>query len=65
MRKRAAGNLGASAAKAFVAAVTPSQYQWLESLGCQLQIEADKTAALGTQATLDYRFHYLSQAHNY
>jgi len=41
-----------------VAAVTPAQYRWLESLGYRLEIDAEKTALLDIQATLDPRYHY-------
>jgi len=41
-----------------VVAVDPEQYQWLSSLGYRLEIDADKTALLGIQAPLDYRFYY-------
>ena len=41
-----------------VAAVTPAQYRWLESLGYRLEIDADKTIALATRAILDPRFYY-------
>jgi uncharacterized repeat protein (TIGR01451 family) len=41
-----------------VAAVTPAQYQWLESLGYRLEIDAEKTARLGITALLDPRFYY-------
>jgi carboxypeptidase T len=41
-----------------VAAVTPAQYQWLQSLGYRLEIDAEKTALLGIRAPLDPRFYY-------
>jgi len=41
-----------------VAAVTPAQYQWLESLGYRVEIDAQKTAALGIRAILDPRFYH-------
>ena len=41
-----------------VAMVTPEQYRWLIDIGYRLEIDADKTAALGTRAALDPRFHY-------
>jgi carboxypeptidase T len=41
-----------------VAAVTPDQYQWLESLGYPLEIDAEKTTWLGIDAPLDPRFYY-------
>jgi len=44
--------------KYVVAAVTPSQYTWLESLGYQLEIDTGKTDVLGIQAVLDPRFYY-------
>ncbi len=44
--------------KYVVAAVTPAQYQRLESLGYQLEIDAEKTSLLGIQAALDERFYY-------
>jgi PKD repeat protein len=44
--------------KYVVAAVTPAQYRWLESLGYQLEIDAEKTSLLGIQAALDPRFYY-------
>jgi carboxypeptidase T len=41
-----------------VAAVTPDQYEWLETLGYRLEIDAAKTADYATRASLDPRFHY-------
>jgi PKD repeat protein len=41
-----------------VAAVTPDQYQWLQSLGYRLEIDAGKTANYGINALLDTRFYY-------
>ncbi len=41
-----------------VAAVTPAQYEWLESLGYRLQIDVDRTAALRVPAFLDPDFYY-------
>ncbi len=41
-----------------VAAVTPDQYQWLQSLGYRLEIDAGKTAQYGINALLDPRFYY-------
>lgn len=45
-------------AKYVVAAVTPAQYEWLESLGYRLEIDAGKTARLRVTAPLDPRYHY-------
>jgi hypothetical protein len=41
-----------------VAAVTPAQYEWLESQGYRLEIESEKTAIQAVQAPLDPRFYY-------
>ena len=41
-----------------VAAVNPAEYQWLQSLGYRLEIDAEKTELLGIRAPLDPRFHY-------
>ena len=41
-----------------VAAVTPAQYEWLESLGYRLKIDAGKTALLEIAAPLDPRYYY-------
>jgi carboxypeptidase T len=41
-----------------VAMVTPTQYQWLESLGYHLEVDAEKTTWLGIDAPLDPRFYY-------
>ncbi len=41
-----------------VAAVRPAEYQWLQSLGYRLEIDAEKTELLGIRAPLDPRFHY-------
>jgi PKD repeat protein len=41
-----------------VAAVSPAQYQWLESLGYRIEIDAERTARMSIQAPLDPRFHY-------
>jgi len=41
-----------------VAAVTPAQYRWLESLGYRMEIDTGKSALLGPTASLDPRFHY-------
>jgi hypothetical protein len=41
-----------------VAAVTPTQYQWLERLGYRLEIDDHKTGALGVRAILDPRFYH-------
>ncbi|MEE8390357.1 MAG: M14 family zinc carboxypeptidase [Anaerolineae bacterium] len=49
--------------KYVVAAVTPDQYQWLESLGYRLEIDAERTARLGVTALLDPRFYYFDDYH--
>ncbi len=41
-----------------VAAVTAAQYEWLESLGYRLKIDAEKTEALAMRGSLDPRFYY-------
>jgi carboxypeptidase T len=41
-----------------VAAVKPAEYQWLESLGYRMEIDAERTELLGIRAPLDPRFHY-------
>jgi carboxypeptidase T len=41
-----------------LAAVTPDQVQWLQSLGYRLAVDAGKTALLAVDALLDPRFHY-------
>ena len=41
-----------------VAAVTPSQYRWLEREGYFLEVDAGRTAMLGVQPSLDPRFYY-------
>jgi hypothetical protein len=41
-----------------VAAVTSAQYQWLESLGYRLEMDAVKTATLEVESPLDSRFYY-------
>jgi carboxypeptidase T len=41
-----------------VAAVSPAQYQWLQSLGYRLETDAVKTAKFKTLAALDPRFYY-------
>ena len=41
-----------------VAAVTPTQYHWLESLDYRLEIDAEKTTWLGIDAPLDPRYYY-------
>ncbi len=41
-----------------IAMVVPAEYQWLESLGYRIEIDAEKTELLGVQAILDPRFHY-------
>jgi carboxypeptidase T len=41
-----------------VAAVGPAEYQWLQSLGYRMEIDAERTALLGIRAPLDPRFHY-------
>ncbi len=46
-----------------VAFVTPTQYEWLESLGYRLEIDADRTAALGMRDLLDPLFYYYDDYH--
>ena len=44
--------------KYVVAAITPAQYRWLESLGYRLEVDAEKTAPLEIKAALDPRYYY-------
>ena len=41
-----------------VAAVSPAQYRWLQDLGYQLEVDAEKTSRLEMTAALDPRFYY-------
>jgi PKD repeat protein len=41
-----------------VVAVTPSQIEWLESLGYRLEIDSERASVLGVQAVLDPHFYY-------
>ena len=41
-----------------VVAVSPDQYQWLQSLGYRLEIDTEKTTRLTTLAALDPRYYY-------
>ncbi len=44
-----------------VAAVTPSQYQWLDSLDYRQEVDLARTAWLEPQAALDGRFYYFDR----
>jgi carboxypeptidase T len=51
-------------AKYALAAVPPAQYQWLEDLGYQVEVDAAHTAKLGLEAALDPRFYYFDDYNN-
>ncbi len=41
-----------------VAAITPTQYEWLDGLGYRLEVDGGRTASVSALAALDPRYHY-------